>query len=208
MFDARLRPLIDPPMNRVGAVLAAAGLSANAMTLAGAAIGIGSGVAIGFGWIGLGLALILVNRLFDGLDGPIARVRGASGIGGYLDIVADFAFYVSVPLGFAFFARENMAFALILVASFTLTGVSFLAFAVIAAERGLKTEVHGTKSFFYSTGIAEGGETIAVFVLMCVFPNWFREIASCYAALCALTVVQRTLWAARVFSQPPINDNE
>jgi phosphatidylglycerophosphate synthase len=200
MFDARLRPLIDPPLNRIGAALAAAGVSANAMTLAGAAIGIGAGVAIGFGWIGLGLALIIVNRLFDGLDGPIARARGASGIGGYLDIVADFVFYVAVPLGFAFFTQENMAFALILVASFTLTGVSFLAFAVVAAERGLKTEAHGRKSFFYSTGLAEGGETIAVFILMCLLPGRFPEIATIYAVLCAVTVVQRTLWAARVFS--------
>lgn len=198
MFDARLRPLIDPPLNRIGALLAAAGVSANIMTLSGAVIGIASGVAIGFGWIALGLALIVVNRLFDGIDGAIARVRGPSALGGYLDIVADFAFYVSVPLGFAFFARDNMPFALILVASFTLTGISFLAFAVIAAERGLETDAHGTKSFFYSTGIAEGTETIVVFVLMTVLPGWFPQIASIYATLCVVTVIQRTLWAARV----------
>ena len=199
MFDARLRPLIDPPLNRIGGLLAAAGVSANAVTLTGAAIGVGAGAAIGFGWIGWGLVLILVNRLFDGLDGAVARVSGGNGFGGYLDIVADFAFYVAVPMGFAFFNGGNMPFALILVACFTLTGVSFLAFAVVAAEYGLKTEAHGKKSFFYSTGIAEGAETIAVFVLMCVLPERFPAIASLYAALCVLTVVQRSLWAARVF---------
>ena len=34
--------------------------------------------------------------------------------------------------------------------------------AVIAAKRGQTTEAHGRKSFFYSTGLAEGTETILV----------------------------------------------
>ena len=40
MLDARLRPLIDPPLNRVGAALARAGLTANALTFAGLALGL------------------------------------------------------------------------------------------------------------------------------------------------------------------------
>ena len=89
--------------------------------------------------------------------------------------------------------------ALVLVASFVLTGVSFLAFAVIAAENGAKTEAHGKKSFFYSTGIAEGAETIAVFIAMCLFPAWFGAIAYGYAALCLLTVFQRSAMAVSQF---------
>ncbi len=206
MFDARLRPLIDPPLNRAGARLATWGVSANTVTLIGALIGASAGVAIACGAIGTALALVLINRLFDGLDGAIARVRGPSGIGGYLDIVADFLFYVAVPLGFAFHAAENMVFALVLIASFTLTGVSFLAFAVTAAERGLSTDAHGRKSFFYSTGLAEGTETIIIFLAMCLFPEHFPLLASGYAVLCVLTVVQRSLWAARVFRSPPESD--
>ena len=83
--------------------------------------------------------------------------------------------------------------------SFVLTGVSFLAFAVIAAERGISTEAHGKKSFFYSTGLAEGTETIAVFMAMCLLPAWFAVIAFGYAALCVLTVVQRSALAAITF---------
>ncbi|QIQ85416.1 CDP-alcohol phosphatidyltransferase family protein [Erythrobacter sp.] len=198
MFDAKLRPLIDPPLNRAGRALARWGISANALTLAGLALGLAGAGAIALGEIGAGLALILANRLLDGLDGAVARASGPSHFGGYLDIVADFAFYVSVPLGFGVLAEANTFPALVLVASFVLTGVSFLAFATIAAERGEETEAHGRKSFFYSTGLAEGAETIAVFVTMCLFPGWFGAIAYGYAALCVLTVFQRSMaaWAA------------
>ena len=55
------------------------------------------------------------------------------------------------------------------------------------------------KSFFYSTGLVEGAETIAVFVAMCLFPHWFGVIAYGYAALCVLTVLQRSAMAVTQF---------
>jgi len=199
MLDSRLRPVIDPPLNAVGRALAGAGITANALTFTGLALGLGGAVAIAFGEIWLGLALIIANRVFDGLDGAVARMRGPTPLGGYFDILADFAFYVSIPLGFGVMASQNTLPALVLVASFVLTGVSFLAFATIAAERGAQTEAHGKKSFFYSTGLAEGTETIVVFIAMCLFPAWFAQIAFGYAGLCALTVIQRSALAAITF---------
>lgn len=199
MFDARLRPLIDPALNRAGRMLAGVGITANQLTLVGLVLGLGAAAAIALGQIGLGLALIIANRVFDGLDGAVARVRGPSDLGGYFDIVADFAFYVSIPLGFGVLAPANTLPALVLVASFVLTGVSFLAFAAIAAKRGAETAAHGRKSFFYSTGLAEGAETIAVFVAMCLFPAWFAVIAYAYAGLCVLTIVQRSALATALF---------
>jgi phosphatidylglycerophosphate synthase len=200
MLDAKLRPLIDPPLNAVGRTLAGAGVSANALTFTGLALGLAGAAAIAMGHIGWGLALIIANRLLDGLDGAVARVRGPSDLGGYFDIVADFAFYVSIPLGFGILAPANALPALVLVASFVLTGVSFLAFAVIAGKRGATTEAHGKKSFFYSTGLAEGTETIAVFIAMCLMPAWFAGLAYAYAALCVLTVFQRSAMAVAAFS--------
>ncbi|MCX9147209.1 CDP-alcohol phosphatidyltransferase family protein [Erythrobacter sp. WG] len=199
MLDARLRPLIDPPLNAAGRALAGVGVTANALTFAGLALGLAGAAAIAFDHLGWGLALICANRLLDGLDGAVARARGPSDLGGYFDIVADFAFYVSVPLAFGLRAPGDTLPALVLVASFVLTGVSFLAFAVIAAKRGATTEAHGRKSFFYSTGLAEGTETIAVFIAMCLAPAWFGAIAYGYAGLCVVTVVQRSAMAAAIF---------
>lgn len=199
MLDAKLRPLIDPPLNRAAAMLAGLGVTANGLTFTGLALGLAGAVAIALGHPGWGLALIIANRVCDGLDGAVARVRGPSDLGGYFDIVADFAFYVSIPLGFGVMAAANTLPALVLAASFVLTGVSFLAFAVIAAKRGAETAAHGKKSFFYSTGLAEGAETIAVFIAMCLFPGWFGPIAYAFAALCVLTVVQRSAMARAAF---------
>ena len=199
MFDARLRPLIDPPLNRAGRVLAGLGVTANGLTFAGLGFGLAGAAAIGLGHVGWGLALICANRVLDGLDGAVARVRGPTDLGGYFDIVADFAFYVAVPLGFGILSPANTLPALVLVASFVLTGVSFLAFAVIAAKRGVQTQAHGRKSFFYSTGLAEGTETIAVFTAMCLWPAGFAALAYGYAALCVLTVFQRSAMARAAF---------
>ncbi|NVD45861.1 CDP-alcohol phosphatidyltransferase family protein [Qipengyuania atrilutea] len=200
MFDAKLRPLIDPPLNRLGAWLAGKGATANVVTAVGLAIGLSGAVAIAFSHYTLGLVLIALNRLTDGLDGAVARANGPSDLGGYFDIVADFAFYVSIPLAFGIADPAHTIPALILVAAFVLTGTSFLAYAAIAAKRGEETAAHGSKSFFYSTGLAEGTETILFFIAMTLFPAWFAVLAYVFAALCVLTVVQRSLLAQAQFT--------
>ena len=206
MFDARVRPLIDPPLNAIGRLLARAGVSANGLTAAGILLAIAAGLAIAHGMFGLGLGLIAANRFLDGLDGAVARATRLTDFGGFFDIIGDFVFYVAVPVGFGLADPANLPAALVLVASFALTGVSVLAFAVLAAKRGAQTTAHGRKSFFYDTGLAEGSETIAAFVLMALLPAHFATIAWIYALLCLLTVVQRSVNARRSF--PDHNEQE
>ncbi len=69
MFDTHLRPLIDPPLNWVGRLLARTGVSANAVTLGGFALGLLALPALAHQAYTLALGLILLNRLSDGLDG-------------------------------------------------------------------------------------------------------------------------------------------
>lgn len=201
MFDSALRPLIDPPLNRAARWVARAGIGANTLTLAGAGIALAAAAALAAERYGLALALIVANRLLDGLDGPVARLRGGgTDFGGYLDIVCDFIFYAAVPVGFGLAASQNLLPALVLLGSFVVAGTSFLAYAVLAAKRGLETRMQGEKSFFYEAGFAEGAETIAVFVLACLWPRWFPQIAYVYAALCALTAIGRIASARRRFT--------
>jgi phosphatidylglycerophosphate synthase len=200
VFDVRLRPLIDPPLNAMGRALSRWGVSANAVTLAGLIPALAAAFAIAHHHYLAGLALILGNRLIDGLDGAVARASGISDFGGYLDTLADYVFYVAVPVAFGLATPANTAPAMLLVASFTLTCASFLVFAAIAAKRGQETAAHGTKSIFYSTGLAEGAETIAAFVAMCLWPEQFPAIAIGFAMLCLVTVIQRSLLARRTFA--------
>jgi phosphatidylglycerophosphate synthase len=199
MFDARLRPLIDPPLNRAGQTLARRGITANQVSAIGILVGLGAAAAVFLGQFSAALLLILASRLLDGLDGAVARATTKTPFGGYLDIVGDFVFYVSVPLAFGLADPANLQPAMILLAGFALTGVSFLAFASVAAGQGLETRAHGEKGLFYSTGLAEGAETIAAFLLMATFPAQFPAIALAFALLCGLTVLQRSLLAWRMF---------
>lgn len=200
MFDAKLRRIVDPPVDKIARWLVRSGASANALTAIGALIGIGAALAIAEHQFVAGLTLILLNRILDGLDGAVARISGPTEYGGYLDTLADFLFYVAVPIGFAWAATANQLPALALVASFTLSAVSFLAFAAIAARRGNEHGAHGPKAFIYSTGLMEGGETIAFFILFCLFPAYFPVLALVFAALCILTVAQRIALAAKTFA--------
>lgn len=192
MLDPWSRRLIDPPLNAIGGLLARAGLGADAVTLAGLVIGLGAVPALAFGHFWLALGLILANRLADGLDGSIARAAGASDRGGYLDIVADFVFYGLIPFGFALAdpARNALPAAFVL-ASFMGTASSFLAFAALAAKRGLTTTRRGQKSFYHLGGLAEGSETILFLVAGCLFPAWFPWLAWGFGSLCWLTTLGR-----------------
>ena len=135
MFDARLRPLIDPPLNAFGRRLARRGIHANAVTLAGLVPALGAAAAIAHEHHLAGLVLTLVNRLLDGLDGAGVRASRITDFGGFLDTLTDYVFYVAVPVAFGLVAPANTSPALLLVASFTLTCASFLVFAANAARR-------------------------------------------------------------------------
>ena len=135
MFDTALRPWIDPPLNATGRWLAAHGVTADQVTVAGFGIGLGAALLVAFGQFGLGLVLILSNRLADGLDGAIARATKPTDRGAFLDITFDFMFYASIPLAFALSdpARNALA-AATLIASFLANGGAFLAYAIAAAK--------------------------------------------------------------------------
>ena len=199
MFDVALRRLVDPMLVRTAVWFADARISANALTFAGAVLGICAAFFIAQSNFTAALVFVVLNRIFDGLDGAIARLNGPTEFGGYLDTICDYIFYIAVPVAFGLIDPANALPALLLVASFTLTAVSFLAFAAISGRRESQDGAHGPKAFFYSTGLMEGGETIAFFVLFCLFPAFFPTLAIIFAVLCVLTVLQRILLAAKSF---------
>ena len=138
------------------------------------------------------LPFILANRLADGVDGAMARRVGASDRGAFLDISLDFLFYSSIPLAFAIAdPAANALAAAVLIYAFVGTGSTFLAFAIIAAKRGMASTAYPGKGFYYLGGLTEATETIAVFAAMCLFPGWFAPLAYAFAALCGLTTITR-----------------
>lgn len=208
MIDGILRRPVDMAVNPLGARLARAGIGANQVTLAGLGLGLVAAAVIALGGpIAAALVLIGLNRLADGLDGAVARADmrggGKSDLGGYLDIVCDFIFYGAIPLAFALRAPENALPAAVLLTSFYINGASFLGYAIFAAKRGLvpdaASRARGDKSLYFTAGLAEGFETIAVFVAFCLWPQMFAPLAYGFAALCFATGGARMALAIRVF---------
>jgi phosphatidylglycerophosphate synthase len=200
VFDAELRRFVDPPLDRIGAVLARLGVAPNWITVGGFVVGLGCVPAIAFGLYWVALACLVVNRIADGLDGAVARRGHATDFGGYLDIVLDFIFYAAFAFGFALLRPEFAVPAGALIVSFFGTGTSFLAYAVIAEKRGINTDRPAGKSFFYSRGIAEGGETFAFFALCLLWPSAFVGLAYGFSVLCWLTTGMRIAQAHRAFN--------
>ena len=161
MIDASIRRLIDPPLAHAGQLLAAAGISADAVTIGGCLIGLAAALAASAGQFYIALALLIANRIADGLDGAIARATRHTDRGAFLDITLDFLVYAAMPLGFAAWRPDANALpAAFLLASFVANGSAFLAFSVLAERRGMRTIRQGHKSIYYLAGIAEGFETI------------------------------------------------
>ncbi|MEZ5882534.1 MAG: CDP-alcohol phosphatidyltransferase family protein [Paracoccaceae bacterium] len=201
MIDAMILPLqrslLHPPAQR----LAALGLRADQITIAGFVLGLCALPALAFGAHGAALVFILLNRLADGLDGAVARIVGATDRGAFLDTALDFLFYALVPLGFALSdPAANALPAAVLIASFVGTGSSFLAFAVIAARRGIVSHGYPAKGIYYLGGLTEGAETIAFFVAICLVPSAFPILALVFAAACAVTTLTRWHMGWRAFS--------
>ena len=196
MLDRYVRPLIDPPLNRMGRSLAQAGVSANAVTVIGLALGLAGAFAVLKECYLCALGLMLASRLADGLDGAVARATRMTDFGGYFDIVADFVFYAAYPLAFVVAdpAQNGVAGAALL-GAFYIKGAWFLGFAILAAKRNMNTAVRGRKSWYHSGGLLEGTETIVFFVALCVFSSAFVPLAWGFAAACVVTAGARVAMA-------------
>ncbi|WP_173418907.1 CDP-alcohol phosphatidyltransferase family protein [Ensifer adhaerens] len=200
MLDGAVRKHLDPMLDRVGAALARGGISANAVTIAGLALGLVAAALIAGQFYLAGAILIVVSRLCDGLDGAVARATRKTDFGGFLDIVLDFVFYGAIPLGFILTdPQANGLAGGLLLFSFYVNGASFLAYAIMAEKRAMTTDVRGEKSLYFTTGLAEATETIAVFLAFCLFPAWFSVLATLFAVVCLYTALSRIMLARMGF---------
>lgn len=185
---ARLRPALDAAGRRLGA----RGVAADHVSWAAFAVGVAAAASIAGGAFLGGLVLLWLSRALDGLDGSVARAGTPTDRGAFLDITLDFLFYASIPLAFALAdPPANALPAAVLLAAFIGTGSSFLAYAVLAAKRGLASTAYPDKGFYYLGGLTEGSETLLCFSLMCLWPQHFAGWAYGFAALCGLTTATR-----------------
>jgi phosphatidylglycerophosphate synthase len=145
---------------------------------------------------GLGFLLWVLNRVFDGLDGTIARDNDVqTDFGGYADILADFVSYAVIPVGLAagrpsLAGWQALAF---LLTTFYVNAASWMYLAAILEKRQVvgrdKTTIVMPK------GIIGGGETILFYSVFILFSGWFIPLFWLMGALVLVTVLQRLVWA-------------
>lgn len=192
VFDRYLHPRVKPLLNRIAATIDRPEVTPDRISLVGFLIGALALPFLAMQWYFAALLIIVINRLFDGLDGALARRRDLSDAGGFLDIALDFLFYALVPFGFVLASPTlNAVAGAWLLFAFIGTGSSFLAFAAVADKYKLENLDYPHKSFYYLGGLTEGAETILVFVLFCLFPAYFPLLAWLFGALCWFTTLTR-----------------
>ena len=90
MFDGNWRETVNKGLDPIGASLRRAGVTADALTVAGIVIaGVGA-VVIGNGYLTLGFVFLVLTGIPDALDGAVAKASGTSSVrGAFFDSVSD-----------------------------------------------------------------------------------------------------------------------
>lgn len=201
MIDQKLREAKDRAIDPVVRVLVARRVGPGWFTAAGLITSLAAGALAWRGLTWWALVAFLAGRVFDSVDGAVARHAGtASDLGGYLDQLADTIGYALVPLGLAAGAGTTAVWAgcAVLLASFYLNIVSWAYLSALAEKRGAGAAAQGSAtSIVMPTGLVEGAETVALYTAMLVIPGWLPGWFWVMAGFVALTVVQRVVWAAR-----------
>ena len=198
MFDERVRQLLPRVVRPVTRLLARAGVTPNAVSVmaCGASLVAAVLVAAGFPWAGI--AVWLASRLGDGLDGILARETGGSTpFGGYLDITLDMTAYSAMLLGFAVAHPEGGVVWSVILAGYALAITTTLALSNAAAAANRRVS-DTNRTFQFTAGIAEAGETTVMYVLWVVFPAELGWLAWAWVAMLFATVLQRSWLAYRV----------
>ena len=200
MLDAPARRALAPMLDHAARGLAAWGVRPGALTAAGWLAGAGACAAAAARLWPLALGLWLSNRLLDGLDGPVARLGSPTERGGFLDVVADFSVYGGFVVGVAVGVPAARLACVVLLASYYASGTALLALSSLTERR--KLPGGDGRSLRFAGGLAEGTETVLVYVLFCLRPRHAAGIAWGFAAAVGITAVQRILLGVRLLREP------
>lgn len=170
MFDAQLRQIMQRPMVAVARWLAPFAIRADWVTLAGAVVAFAALVLIGRGLYLAGLGMIVLNRLFDGLDGAVARQSKPTDLGAYLDAVFDTLFFASIPFAFALADPGRAVAASFLIFGSMAAGASawiFMAF----------TQKEGDAAAMPIASVIESLVMVLGYAIACLLPDRFSIVA-------------------------------
>ena len=178
MLDAPVRRLFASPLDPLAAGVARAGIRATTITLFGFLMGLCGVAFIVNEQFAPGLLFLALNRVCDVLDGMVARVRGPTAVGGFLDATLDIIVYAMIPFAFALSRQQDALAATFLLVGIVVAAVPVLAIRIFSPAKNWGNDfvlVGHTENFF-------------AVVLLCLAERWtFTPLAYAYGALCFLS---------------------
>ncbi len=200
MLDEELREGAKPFYRLPARILAERGVTGNALTVSGLGLGALCLVAVALGLNVLALVLWLFNRLLDGLDGEVARLRGeGSELGTFVDIMADFFVYGGFLVALAVQHQDARLALVALFFAYYLNGTAFLALSGILEK--LKRERQTERGLHFRRSLTEGFETIVAGVLFLLLPEHVSTVAWVFAAMVLFSAGQRLHDGWRILRQ-------
>jgi len=206
MFDEQVRRLKDSILNPMARLLTRF-CAPLAMTLIAFAIALAACYALARAHYSAALLLWVLSRICDGLDGAMARVSGRqSALGGYLDLMCDACIYALFPIAAASVSNDaRIAEALILLLATYY--VNIVSWAVLAAILEKRARAHSaTTTIIMPRGIIEGLETVIIYALFCIIPDYLLQLFIVTAMLVALSAGMRVVWAIK--NRRQLEENE
>lgn len=173
MLDALIRRHSSPLLVRPAQQVTSLGIGSDALTTIGFVIGIAALPAIGRHAYLLALGLIALSRICDVLGISVARLKGSTRSGIYLERVLELIWTASVPLAFALAQPERALAAM------------FLMLGLVARAAALSDD---TKPQWAALAVGAGllgkSEIFIAYALACIFPGWFSIIAYALGIAC------------------------
>ncbi len=201
MFDERMRSLKDNAINPLAGNLS--DVPPWLLTMLGLVMGVITAVSLYQQQYLIGLIFWGLNRLFDGLDGAVARLSGhASDFGGYIDILFDFIIYAAIPIGLVLGQQsgtdgDTITLALIfLLATYYVNGASWMYLAAILEKRN-QGNANKLTSITVPSGLIGGTETILFYTAFIILPSYIFWLFGVMGSLIIITIGQRLIWARR-----------
>lgn len=193
MLDGHWRKPVDQAMMPIGAAIRRAGISADAITIAGIAMSALCAVAIGAGQFRVALVLLILTGVPDALDGAVARAGGGgSKRGAFFDSVSDRFTDAIIFGGLAWYFSGQGG------------RTVMLPFALLAAASLISYQRAKAESLGYDAkgGIMERAERFLVLGVGLLFSELLVGVLWVMLVLSVVTMVQRFVKVWRQADRP------
>jgi CDP-diacylglycerol--glycerol-3-phosphate 3-phosphatidyltransferase len=183
MFDGNWRTTVDRGLAPIGASLRRAGVTADAVTVAGIVMAGAAAFAIGAGHLHLGLLLLILTGVPDALDGAVAKASGTSSTrGAFFDSVSDRFTDALLFGGVAWYLASTEPGRIMMVP------VALMAMAMLVSYQRAKAESLG---FSAKGGLMERAERFIVLGFGLLFNDLLIPVLWVMLVLTTITAIQR-----------------